>query len=277
MFPDLTQKIKSGIFRFLWQNDQFKAKWAILARAYSIVRDDHVEEVTLETFLALNAGFIGIIPPDRYLDAMGWQITADQQQYTMARVGNPKINEADVATNYSVDDIVNNCYENDYVTARNRRNRRGRGHAPVMAFAAQPNLNFPQKDNIQINANDADVADVDQPNVDTGLILIPHERDEEVATDDSGLTVASDELFDFAMENFVQHGVEDVDTESINVIHDAEQEPVAQPNFNTDLDDFNLPDIHEENLFLFDPSLRAHLFPFDPASEAHQFDNLANI
>ncbi|KAI9035435.1 mating-type protein MAT alpha 1 [Aspergillus affinis] len=268
MFPDLTQKTKSGILRFLWQNDQFKAKWAILARAYSIVRDDHEDEVTLETFLGLNAGFIGIIPPGRYLDAMGWQLSVDdQQQYTMARVGNPNINEVDVATNYSVDDIVNNCYENDYVTAGNRRNRDGRGHAPVMAFAAQPNLIFHQNDNIQISANDTVVVDVVQSNFGTGLI--PNERDEEIATDDGDLTVTSDEPIGFSMEDAV-------DPESIN-IHGAGQEPMAQPNFNLDLDDFNLPDIYEDNLFLFEPTLRGQVCPFDPAFKALQFDNLADI
>lgn len=266
IFPDLTQKTKSGILRFLWQNDQFKAKWAILARAYSIVRDDHEDEVTLETFLALNAGFIGIIPPGRYLEAMGWQLTVDdQQQYTMARVGNPNINEADVATNYSVDDIVNNCYENGYVAAENRRHRQPHGgNAPVMAFAAQPNLVLHQNENIQINANDAIIDDVVQHDI--GIEVIPHGQGEEVVTEDSDSSLASAE----------EVAMEDTDAEILNVF-EPEQNALAQQNFNFDLDDLHLPDIHEDNLFLFEPGLRGNTLPFDATFDALQFDNLADI
>lgn len=274
----MTQKTKSGILRFLWQNDQFKAKWAILARAYSIVRDDHEDEVTLETFLGLNAGFIGIIAPGRYLDAMGWQLTVDdQQQYTMARVGNPNINEANAATNYSVDDIVNNCYEHGYVAAENRKNRELRGgSAPVMAFAAQPNLVLQPNDNIETEANDGIIPAVVQQSIAVGLIPCVHNDDP--ITDDGESTVVSGEPVDeISMEDAVKNDVEVADVKSVNDIHQLEQNPVAPQNFNLDLDDFGLPDIHEDNLFLFEPSLRSQLFPYEPTFEAFQFDNLADI
>ncbi|PYH80788.1 hypothetical protein BO82DRAFT_312417 [Aspergillus uvarum CBS 121591] len=155
MFPEITQKAKSGILRFLWQNDPFKAKWTIIAKAYSIIRDTHENEnsVSLETFLNLNSGMIGIVQPDRYLDVMGWQLAVDeQQQYTMTKVKLSTTTEDQLSTNYSVDDIIKHCYDTGYVTGGNRNNGADHGRNPaVMAFAAQPNLVVHDNNSIQIN------------------------------------------------------------------------------------------------------------------------------
>ncbi|KAL3454043.1 mating-type protein MAT alpha 1-domain-containing protein [Aspergillus insuetus] len=154
IFPDLTQKAKSGILRFLWQNDPFKAKWTILAKAYSIIRDDYDAEVSLDTFLALNAELIGILDPVRYLDAMGWDLTDNgQQQYTMARVKNPVANDAELSTNCSVDDIIKHCYETGYVTEDQRKKETQGRNVPVMAFATQPTLVINRNDSLQITEN----------------------------------------------------------------------------------------------------------------------------
>ncbi|PYH44972.1 mating-type protein MAT alpha 1 [Aspergillus saccharolyticus JOP 1030-1] len=155
MFPEITQKAKSGILRFLWQNDPFKAKWTIIAKAYSIVRDTHEHEhsVTLETFLNLNSGMIGILQPEQYLDVMGWQLVVDEQhQYTMTKVKLPSTTEEQLVTNYSVDDIVRNCYDTGYVSGGNRNDGAANSRNPaVMAFAAQPNLVVHDDSSIRIN------------------------------------------------------------------------------------------------------------------------------
>ncbi|KAG2421494.1 hypothetical protein HFD88_005469 [Aspergillus terreus] len=157
IFPELTQKSKSGILRFLWQNDPFKAKWAILAKAYSIIRDDHDSDVSLDTFLALNAGFIGILEPTRYLEVMGWELQVDeQQQYTMAKVNASSANEADISTNYSVNDVVKNCYAAGYVSEGDRKTKSTQGgNASVMAFAAQPTLAIHESNSVQRSGNRA--------------------------------------------------------------------------------------------------------------------------
>lgn len=155
MFPDLTQKAKSGLLKFLWQNDPFKAKWAILAKAYSIIRDDHVGEVSLDSFLNLNANILGIIVPEAYLTSMGWELSVDgQSQYTMARVKPSAATEADVSTNYSVNDIVARCYDMGYVSENKRVNKPNKDHnGPVMAFAAQPTLIANENNGIQLSGN----------------------------------------------------------------------------------------------------------------------------
>lgn len=132
------------MLRFLWRSDPFKAKWAILAKAYSIIRDDNPGKgVTLESFLSLNTDFIGIVAPADYLNAMGLQLIVDEEGNYSLEGGNPAStsNAAQTSTNHSVDDIVNHCYDTGYVT----------GTAPVNsighqgAFVAQPN--------VQVNTN----------------------------------------------------------------------------------------------------------------------------
>ncbi|KAL4938073.1 hypothetical protein BDV06DRAFT_215412 [Aspergillus oleicola] len=159
IFPNITQKSKSGILRFLWQNDVFKAKWTILAKAYSIVRDEHDTEVSLESFLTLCAELIGILQPDRYLDAMGWELTLnDQQQYMMARVKNPVATEAQRSTNCSVDDLIKHCYANGYVTEDKRKKETQGRNTPLMVFATQPTLVTHRNNSLQIAGNDTVVA-----------------------------------------------------------------------------------------------------------------------
>jgi hypothetical protein len=154
MFPDLTQKAKSGILRFLWQNDPFKAKWTILAKAYSIIRDEHDAEVSLESFLTLNTELIGILEPGRYLDAMGWELTENgQQQYTMARVKSPVATEAQLTTNCSVEELIKHCYDTGYVTEDQRKKKIQDRNAPVMAFATQPTLVINRNDTLKIVGN----------------------------------------------------------------------------------------------------------------------------
>lgn len=149
MFSDMTQKSKSGIIKFLWQHDPFKAKWAILAKSYSIIRDKHGSDVSLDTFLNLTVPFIGLIEPPDYLDTMGWQIAMDDDhQYNVVRNTSVEPDVSNTATNYSVADVVNYCYETDYVRDDHRFEEIGAG--PVVTFAAQPNFT--------VNADDSVVA-----------------------------------------------------------------------------------------------------------------------
>lgn len=155
MFPDLTQKARSGILKFLWQNDPFKAKWAILAKAYSTIRDDHEGDVSLDQFLALNASFIRIIEPIRYLEMMGWELSIDEeQQYTMAKVKHVTTLDAEAATNYSADDVVRHCYDVGLVFETQRAHtERTSDNGSIMAFATQPNVIVSKKDDVEITGS----------------------------------------------------------------------------------------------------------------------------
>lgn len=155
MFPDMTQKSKSGIIKFLWQHDPFKAKWAILAKAYSTIRDKHGSDVSLDTFLNLTVPFIGLIEPSNYLDAMGWQLAMDEEhQYNVVKTVEVELDVSNTATNYSVADVVDYCYETAYVRDDHRFEEVEVG--AVVTFAAQPNV-IVNEGNSVVALGDADI------------------------------------------------------------------------------------------------------------------------
>nr|ACS91150.1 alpha box protein [Nannizzia gypsea] len=139
-FPDLSQKVKSGLLRLLWGSDPFKAKWAIVAKAYSVIRDKHIGQVTLESFLALIGPFIGLVSVANYLDTMGLQVvsTEDKQFSLIKSNHNAHINPMDLTTNLSVDDIVHYCYQIGYVSGIHLDSAsENQGAAVSMAVSAQ--------------------------------------------------------------------------------------------------------------------------------------------
>ncbi|CRG82895.1 Mating-type protein MAT-1 [Talaromyces islandicus] len=156
IFTDMTQKSRSGIIKYLWQIDPYKAKWAILAKAYSILRDDHGNDVSLDTFLELTVPLIGLILPCNYLEAMGCQIiTSENQQYHVQRTSSACPDLSNSATNYSVIDIVNYCYERGYVEEIHHFGEHE--ITTQVPFAARPNLAI-QTDQGPINLDNVDRA-----------------------------------------------------------------------------------------------------------------------
>ncbi|KAK2733332.1 hypothetical protein FQN57_002247 [Myotisia sp. PD_48] len=140
-FPDLSQKIKSGLIRLLWGSDPFKAKWSILAKAYSIIRDNHSGKVGLESFLALVVPFIGIVSAESYLNVMGMQLasTEDKQFYLVRVSDEAGIDKASMTTTLSVDDVVRYCYQAGYVSGAGESTKsENQGVFLSMAVNAQP-------------------------------------------------------------------------------------------------------------------------------------------
>lgn len=76
----MQQKEASAYLTTLWQKDLCKAKWQILARAYSTIRDAvGKENAPLDAFLAIATSEIGILEVDLYLVMMNWisEVTTD--------------------------------------------------------------------------------------------------------------------------------------------------------------------------------------------------------
>ncbi|EEP75609.1 predicted protein [Uncinocarpus reesii 1704] len=140
-FPELSQKVKSGLLRLLWNSDPFKGKWAILAKAYSTIRDKHSDQVNLETFLTLNGPFIGIVPAAEYLAIMGLQlIQGPDKQFSLVTANNKPTNPYGLTTNLSADDVVDYCYQTGYVKGMMPgKNIVHQEAALAMAVSAQPN------------------------------------------------------------------------------------------------------------------------------------------
>lgn len=111
-----------------------------MAKAYSVIRDKHIGQVTLESFLALIGPFIGLVSVAKYLDTMGLQVVStEDKQFSLIKANpNAQINPMDLTTNLSVDDIVHYCYQIGYVSGIHADSAsENQGAAVSMAVSAQ--------------------------------------------------------------------------------------------------------------------------------------------
>jgi len=126
----------------MWQNDPFKAKWSILAKAYSIIRESNTKDAApLDKFLALTCPLIGVIPRDDYLGVMGWNIVDTAGVKNMERMYTPDISsfpENILTTNLSSEEIVAHCQRVSYVEHNDNDVARNQGSTAALAMAAQP-------------------------------------------------------------------------------------------------------------------------------------------
>ena len=109
----LQQKDISGYLTQAWKEDPFKAKWTIVAKSYSVIRDRVGKaKAPLNGFLKVVSPLIGLISPDDYLAMMGWSLTQYQGEKRLVRNFKPDMTDFDIhlcTTNLSVEDIVLHC------------------------------------------------------------------------------------------------------------------------------------------------------------------------
>nr|QFP98362.1 MAT1-1-1 [Aureobasidium zeae] len=150
IFKSFQQKDISGFLTRMWQNDPFKAKWSILAKAYSMIRENNTKDAApLDKFLAITCPLIGMIPRDEYLVVMGWNIVDMDGGKKMERFFTPEISsfpESILTTNLSSEDLVTHCLHISYVQQADDNIVRNQGSTAALSMAAQPtyssNLSF---------------------------------------------------------------------------------------------------------------------------------------
>ncbi len=175
MFTNLQQKDISGFLTHLWNDDPFKVKWSILAKAYSLIRDNKgKDQAPLNSFLGIHAPLLAIIPPTEYLAKLGWTITTDEDnKLTLTRntnTDNPSFDQNLLSTNLSVEDVIQHSYTSGYIfpDADGSMIVVSDGFTMTMATTAQPNVQSGQQtsDNAvsgsgsahALNTGDADTA-----------------------------------------------------------------------------------------------------------------------
>jgi hypothetical protein len=117
IFTSFQQKDISGFLTRMWSEDLFRAKWTMVAKAYSVIRDQvGKDKAPLDIFLRIVCPLIGIIAPAEYLDMLGWAMPSDhQREMNRIMIPNPSDFSAELrTTNLSPDDIVNHCREIGY-------------------------------------------------------------------------------------------------------------------------------------------------------------------
>ena len=143
MFAGIQQKDISRLLERFWRMDPFQAKWTILAKAFSVIRDDKgKKDASLDAYLAISAPFVAIVRPADYLGMMGYQLTVVNNQATMIQRQNFNINNINrglLTTPHSVNDVVENCYRQGYITENRTNAGPSNSHgAMIMATNANP-------------------------------------------------------------------------------------------------------------------------------------------
>lgn len=73
IFTRMQQKNTSGLLKIMWDQDPFKAKWSIIARAYTNIRDQVGKaNAPIEAFFSIVCPRMGIIGVDDYFARMEW-------------------------------------------------------------------------------------------------------------------------------------------------------------------------------------------------------------
>ena len=102
---------------FLWQQEPFQGKWAILAKAYSMVRDaEGKENAPLDQFLAICAPFVNVVLPGSYLRTYGFEVGIGNEGHTVLRRRvRPNIQGIGSNSNVGVQDVIRHCYNQGYI------------------------------------------------------------------------------------------------------------------------------------------------------------------
>jgi hypothetical protein len=106
IFANAPQKDVSTLLTSLWAADPFKPKWAILARAYTSIRNSVGKaNAPLLQFLETVGPAIGMLKPEDYLKQMGW-IVVKTPCLAVERVAVASIGHLDLSTKLSAWDLV---------------------------------------------------------------------------------------------------------------------------------------------------------------------------
>lgn len=94
IFPGIRQATKSSLLSEIWKTDPLKSHWSLLARAYTIIRDNfRMEDPTLPLFIRLVANYMGMPLPRAYLALCGFTVELQLFPERRYKVHGPNLNE----------------------------------------------------------------------------------------------------------------------------------------------------------------------------------------
>lgn len=104
----------------MWESDPNKSLWSLLAKAWSIMRDQvGKDNVPLHDFFQLICPHLNIPPPETYLEEHGWKIILDNEhgpRLTRHPLFDPTTMNVGVCTAeaLSVEDVITYCQNSGY-------------------------------------------------------------------------------------------------------------------------------------------------------------------
>ncbi|KAF2674961.1 hypothetical protein BT63DRAFT_420214 [Microthyrium microscopicum] len=104
MFDRQQQKMISGYLHRMWKDDMHKAKWALIAKAYSTIRDQAGKvNAPLNDFLEFVCPLIIVPTPETYMLRMGYEL---DDKGVLTRIFNPPAVMFDLSTSWSSEELV---------------------------------------------------------------------------------------------------------------------------------------------------------------------------
>lgn len=101
----------------VWQQEPFKAKWAIIAKAYSVLRDGlGKDNAPLDKFFEISCSFMDIIEPAQYFVTMGWEIIIAEDGEPFMQRNEKPLNPVFYIRGSSVNDVIIHCHIKKYFT-----------------------------------------------------------------------------------------------------------------------------------------------------------------
>ncbi|EKV16606.1 Mating type protein [Penicillium digitatum] len=118
MFPGIPQKVKSMAISEMWQDDTLKSHWAILAKAYTVIRDHFdVDTPSLSIFVDLCLPLMGFLSRQQYLASSGWSVQPNGNSLSLRKIGSSNLHNI-VTPMISVDQVVQHCTDNNFAQKR---------------------------------------------------------------------------------------------------------------------------------------------------------------
>lgn len=119
LFPGIAQKFKSSLISNLWAIEPLKAEWAILARAYTVIRDQFlVANPSLPEFIELTADLINVPTPQEYIELLGYRIRRDGDVFTLNQTGRCRVQEEIPSQIVTVEDVLEFCQDIEYIVPK---------------------------------------------------------------------------------------------------------------------------------------------------------------
>ncbi|KAI9655811.1 MAG: hypothetical protein M1821_005246 [Bathelium mastoideum] len=210
IFSNFQQKAISPLLTLLWQGDHFQAKWTILAKAYSKIRDQQGKDnANLSKFLELVAPFIGIIAPADYLSTMGWKMSEGENGAALHRETTPDFSSFPAelrTTNVFVEDVIEYLQQIGYVANASIAAPGSAVAAPTLTMAAQPSFSSAAQASMQANHATSPQTQLGHAGNVTDPALMAPTTSEGVVTGPNaalGVAGAGDEDFYKSFENIV--------------------------------------------------------------------------
>ena len=146
MFSEYPQKLISGFITAMWRRDPFKAKWSIIAKAYSEIRDAQGREnAPLNSFLSFAAIALYIISPHDYQLLMGWKAELKDGACSISRTHDLDLSSFDpkiLSTTMSVPELIESYQASGYSMAISKpTTQMPFDYGPIMVMTAQVHTN----------------------------------------------------------------------------------------------------------------------------------------